>query len=311
MELNGGAFAQLGNDNLICRESFGQPVLLDTCRSSYLVTTQSFVYLQFCQYLCCQYTGGIGKIVNYQKILRDRLAESTYSHVSLIGQIENPLSHNSFPRLYRCTGCSMYSRIAVAVNHKRNENGLTELLIRQCKCDCSVCSGTLLNDRNKLVKDIDQQLVKLYWQSQNSKTILCSCPTLSECLMVAKMNSQIANVANKIEEFSQILIAKLSSLIAVLAISKLSLAIHNKSTSFPSCIDILSCKNCLANQEPGERRPDCSVWLPWLQLRDDWFSGGHVFMSHRCIKKLFNFTCLCCILCQQLPGKDKNHPDLE
>ena len=224
---------------------------------------------------------------NANFVCRDSLGQP----VNLIGLIQNPLGFKT--RLTRCTGCSKYSPFAEAVNQQSLENALAEFLIRQCKWECSVCFRALLKDKSQSIEDNDQQLVKLCCPSQNSLTTFCTCAELSECL-IAKMNSLIANVT--IVEFSHMLIAKLCSLIAILAISVLCLAINQKSMSFSSCIDITSCKNCLANQERGERRPDCTVWLPWLQLRDDWFSGGHVFMSHRCIKKLFNFTG-CVVFC--------------
>ena len=233
---------------------------------------------------------------NDNLVCREYLGQPVTSdrHVSLIFQIENPLRFKSVTRLSRGTDCSKHSPIAEVFNQQNLENGLTELLIRQCKWECSVCFRALPKDKNQSVEDNDWQLTKLFWQSQNSQTALCTCTALSECFLIAKVNSLIANFI--IVEFSHMLIAKLCSLIAILVISDLCLAINQKSMSFSSCIDITSCKNCLANQERGERRPDWTVWLLWLQLRDDWFSGGHVFMSHRCIKKLFNFTS-CVVFC--------------
>ena len=211
-----------------------------------------------------------------------------------IGQIENLHSFKSVTNFYKCTGCSEFSQIAETVDPKSLKIDLIVLQTRMCTCNCSFCLRIMWNGCEWSFKDHEQQFAELYWQSWNSHVTLCFCSVLSESSLIAKTNSLIANGASV--EFSHLLIAKLRSPIANMALGECSSAMNNQSMSYPSCIDFTPCKHCFANQESGERRPECSVWLPWLQLRVDWFSGGHVFMSHRCIKKLFNFM-FCVVFC--------------
>lgn len=52
-----------------------------------------------------------------------------------------------------------------------------------------------------------------------------------------------------------------------------------------------SCKKCLGNKVLEEWNSECLV-IHNLRFRGSW--RGHVFLSHRCIKKLFNF--ICCVV---------------
>ena len=167
--------------------------------------------------------------------------------------------------LSECTGCSQYSPAAESFNPA---NGLAEFLIWTDRQSKRIVKLGALHHKKQPVQESEKQSVKVCCQSRNSQTISCRYTILTEFLLIAKLNSLI-----------------------IMAISEFSWAIHDRFISFPSCADIISCKNCLANQESGERRPDCSMWL---QLRFECYSGGHVFMSHRCIKKLFNF--ICCVV---------------